>query len=195
MRVLAMRANTSWPEFSEMDCLQCHHDLRAESWRIQRGYAGRKPGSLQLNQSRLEVFRVMAQQVLPDQGAAIDGAVRQLSGIVANRLHDGGATAQAASSVAKMAEDVAARLASTDFNADKTKAMIRALNANIPRIAGQGVHAAEQATMSLDALGAAVTGGKLSQPIAELYNYLEQPSSYDPNTFVTIFRRVAAQVN
>jgi hypothetical protein len=195
MRVLALRANTSWPEFSEMDCLQCHHDLRAESWRINRGYAGRKPGALQLNQSRLEVFRILAQQALPDQGSGIDAAVRQLSGIVANRLHDGAATAQAAGAVARMADEVAARMAAMDFTADKAKGMVRALSAGIPRIASQGVHAAEQATMSLDSLGAAVSGGKLQQPIAELYNYLEQPSAYDPNTFVSLFRKAAAQVN
>ena len=35
----------SWPEYSDLECYQCHHDLRLESWRIQRGYGARKPGS------------------------------------------------------------------------------------------------------------------------------------------------------
>ena len=33
----------SWPEFVHLECYQCHHDLRRDSWRIQRGYPGRKP--------------------------------------------------------------------------------------------------------------------------------------------------------
>lgn len=32
------------PEFAEYDCFACHHDLRAPSWRQQRGYDGRTPG-------------------------------------------------------------------------------------------------------------------------------------------------------
>jgi hypothetical protein len=37
----------SWPEFALYDCNTCHHDLKAESWRQQRGYAG-KPGRPQM---------------------------------------------------------------------------------------------------------------------------------------------------
>ncbi len=32
------------PEFAEYDCFACHHDLRAPSWRQERGYDGRTPG-------------------------------------------------------------------------------------------------------------------------------------------------------
>src|SRR5579872_6869298 len=55
MRLLAVHADKSWPEFSDLECYQCHHDLRADSWRIARGYGSRKPGSLQVNMARFEV--------------------------------------------------------------------------------------------------------------------------------------------
>ncbi len=29
-----------WPEFAQLDCYACHHDLKTESWRQKRGYAG-----------------------------------------------------------------------------------------------------------------------------------------------------------
>jgi hypothetical protein len=50
LEVLASRASPAnkkpWPEFAEYDCYACHHDLREPSWRQQRGYEGRRPGSL-----------------------------------------------------------------------------------------------------------------------------------------------------
>jgi hypothetical protein len=33
----------AWPEFAQFDCIACHHDLKADSWRQKRGYTG-KPG-------------------------------------------------------------------------------------------------------------------------------------------------------
>ncbi len=33
----------SWPELAQFDCIACHHDLKSDSWRQKRGYAG-KPG-------------------------------------------------------------------------------------------------------------------------------------------------------
>jgi hypothetical protein len=36
-------ADKGWPEFAQFDCYACHHDLKAKSWRQERGFAG-KPG-------------------------------------------------------------------------------------------------------------------------------------------------------
>jgi hypothetical protein len=36
-----------WPEFALYDCYACHHDLKSDSWRQKRGYAG-KPGRPQM---------------------------------------------------------------------------------------------------------------------------------------------------
>jgi hypothetical protein len=38
---------SAWPELARMDCYACHHDLKTESWRQKRGYAGR-PGRPQM---------------------------------------------------------------------------------------------------------------------------------------------------
>jgi hypothetical protein len=39
-----------WPEFAELDCFACHHDLQAKSWRQNRDYLwNRKPGSMAIN--------------------------------------------------------------------------------------------------------------------------------------------------
>lgn len=51
--LLAYRAETKndrpWPEFAESDCYACHHDLKAKSWRQERGYSG-IPGTLPFNE-------------------------------------------------------------------------------------------------------------------------------------------------
>jgi cytochrome c553 len=39
----AQDIDKSWPELAQFDCIACHHDLKADSWRQKRGYAG-KPG-------------------------------------------------------------------------------------------------------------------------------------------------------
>ena len=33
-----------WPEYAEVECFSCHHDLSVPSWRQKRGYPGRRPG-------------------------------------------------------------------------------------------------------------------------------------------------------
>lgn len=39
----AKEADRAWPELAQFDCYACHHDLKSDSWRQKRGYAG-KPG-------------------------------------------------------------------------------------------------------------------------------------------------------
>ncbi|MBY0526391.1 MAG: cytochrome c family protein [Gemmataceae bacterium] len=50
LELLAYRADARnkrpWPEFAEYDCFACHHDLKADSTRIKRGYPDRVPGTL-----------------------------------------------------------------------------------------------------------------------------------------------------
>jgi hypothetical protein len=183
IRLFAAHASSkTWPEFSDMECYQCHHDLRADSWRIARGYASRRPGTPQLNLSRLEVVSSLVSAAAPDQRSALDSAVGQL---IANPM-DGESTSRAAKAVEQVANVLTDRFQKQDVDA---AAVLRAILANIQRIADGGVNAAEQATMALDALGAAL--GRNPDVTAPLYNYLEHPSVYRPSEFVTIFRKAA----
>ncbi len=148
------------PEFSDLECYQCHHDLRSESWRLQRGYGARKPGAPQLDAARIEIVRLLA----ADERAAFDsGNLKTME---------------------RIADQLAAKYQQQDVDA---AAVLRALSANIQRIADAGVHAAEQATMTLDALGTK------PDATAPLYTYLEHPSLYRPAEFVGLFQKAAAQ--
>jgi hypothetical protein len=162
----------SWPEFSDLECYQCHHDLRSDSWRIQRGYAGRKPGALQINMARVEMVRALVAAAAPEERTAFDAAAARLS-----------AGPSAAKAVERIADALSQRFQNQDIDA---AAVLKAISANIQRIANQGVSAAEQATMTLDALG--------SRPDATkpLYDYLEHPSIYRPGDFVKLYQTAAA---
>ena len=192
MRLLASHAEKAWPEFSDLECYQCHHDLRAESWRIQRGYGNRKPGSLQVNLARFAVLRDLVPQAAPDQRAALESAMARVESLVSSKFADGAAIAQAAHVTERAADGLTAKFAAQDFNTASTQAIVRAMVSNIQRIADAGVNAAEQATMSLDALTAALAQGERKQnAVTGLYTYLEHPSLYKPTEFAAKFRAAA----
>jgi hypothetical protein len=196
MHDLARRAETSWPDFAVLECSQCHHDLRADSWRIQRGYPGRAPGSLQVNPAQTEVARILVAKVAPGQSAALDASLDKLAATVAAHPGDGAAVAQAARAVAQRADALTNQMLQTDFTKVVAVELIRALDAQVNRISGQGVYAAEQATMSLDSLAAAVSGNdsRVQHAVSELYTYLEHPSAYNSRDFAALFRKVVQRV-
>ena len=194
MRLLAAHAGKSWPEFSDLECYQCHHDVRADSWRIQRGYGSRKPGSVQVNLARFEVLRELVAQAAPDQRAGFETAMSSLEALVSARLDDGAGIGQAAHAVERIADGLTAKFLAQNFDAAATQSILQAMNANIQRIADAGVNAAEQATMSLDALTAALArGNRNQQAVTALYTYLEHPSLYKPSEFAAKFKTAAAQ--
>ena len=44
------KAGKPWPEFADLDCFACHHDLKAKSWRQHDKHLGqRRPGALAWN--------------------------------------------------------------------------------------------------------------------------------------------------
>jgi hypothetical protein len=174
MRLLQSHAGKSGLEFSDLECYQCHHDLRSESWRIQRGYAGRKPGTLQVNTARIEMVRALLSVLSPEERTALDSAAARLNS----------AAPLAAKAIEHIADSLAARFQKQDID---PAAVLRAVAGNIQRIADGGVNAAEQATMTLDALGTN------SEATAPLYDYLEHPSLYRPSEFVTLFQKAAAK--
>jgi hypothetical protein len=186
MRLLSGHAEKSWPEFSDLECYQCHHDLRQDSWRIARGYPGRKAGSLQINTARFEIVRHLVATAAPEQRAAFEAGLARLADAVSGKLGDSSGIAQAAKSLERTAGELNARFLTQDVDA---QAVLRAIGANIQRIAEAGVNAAEQATMTLDALGAAT--GRRPEVMAPLYDYLEHPSTYNPSEFVALYRKAS----
>ena len=194
MRLIAAHAAKNWPEFSDLECYQCHHNLYQNSWRIQLGYGNRKPGALQANLARFEVMRKLVALAAPDQAPALEAGMRRLENTVAARFTDGPAIEQAATVVEHTADQLTTRFVSQNFDQAMTVSLIRLLKRDIQQIAGSGVNSAEQATMSLDALTAALgpPDSARQEAITALYNYLEHPATYDPRNFAALYQKAAA---
>jgi hypothetical protein len=187
MRLLGTHAEKNWPEFSDLECYQCHHDLRADSWRIQRGYDGRKPGSWQVNLARFEVARELVAAAAPEQKAAFEGEVAR----VMSAVEGGTGIAAAAQAMERTANGLSARFLAQNFDRAAAEAVLRSMGLDIRRIADAGVNAAEQATMTLDALGAAL--GRRQDAVTPLYDYLEHPSTYRPADFAALWVKAAGE--
>ena len=195
MRQLAAdAASPAWPEFVHLECYQCHHDLRRDSWRIARGYGERKPGGLLLNVSRFVVLEAVARQAAGGSAAGFSRSLETLSEAIAGKLGDGKAIANEARAIAAQAESMAERFATHDFTSAAASGMARALEADIRRISNFGVNAAEQAVMALDAIAAAQGVDGAEQRIGGLYDYLEHPSTYRPAEFAKRFRAAAGLI-
>jgi hypothetical protein len=128
------------------------------------------------------VVKALVAASAPEERGALDAALARLA---ANTM-DAGATAQAAGAVEAIARRLTARFQTTDVDA---AAVLRTVAANIQKIADDGVNAAEQATMTLDALGAAM--GRNPDATKTLYDYLEHPSSYRPSEFASLYQKAA----
>ena len=188
-----------WPEFAEMECFACHHDLTKpdKSWRQERGYQNRKPGNPPWNAAHYAVLRTVLKGVDPQLAAQLDKDFNDVYGLASRINTNREELAQRAQKAAETAEQVAERMNSMAFDREKVNAMVREIIANSDQLAAQGTRTAEQASMALESLMAAQ--GKSSSPdvraaIDGLFKQLENPSAYNGPRFAAELRRVSGTV-
>ena len=165
-RVARESQNGIWPEYAELDCFACHHNLVAakDSWRQERGYAGpgRRPGNAPFNLSRFVVLNHVIQDADPgatgELKAGIDRVYAGVTALNANRQQ----VSSEATGVSELAGRLATRLNGMKFDPPQTLRLLKSISGD-EGIAGQGERAAEQATMALDSLFIAYSkNGKLA---------------------------------
>ncbi len=201
MRRIARDARRAWPEYGDLDCFSCHHSLTnsKDSWRQERGFAGRKPGSPPWNGSRFAVLRVIAAQLDSNESQQLAAEVSRVNALVSDIHADSAQIAASADAAANAADRVARRLTGTPIDSASSLQLMHAIAADADRIAAQGERSAEQAAMVLDALylaysneGQSSGGAQLKSAIGGLFPLLENPSSYQPGPFARQMRNVAA---
>ncbi len=176
-----------WPEYAELDCFACHHNLVAakDSWRQERGYDGRRPGNAPFNLSRYVVLLHVMEEA--DSGGAeqLGSEVDKVGTLVTALGSDRRQTATEASGAAEVAERLAVRLNSMTFDPAMTLRLMKSISGDAG-IAEQGERAAEQATMALDSLFVAYTqtaklgnDQQVRAAINGLFQQLEDPSLYN----------------
>ncbi len=192
-----------WPEYAEMDCFACHHNLVAakDSWRQDRGYAGRRPGNPPFNLSRFVVLNHVIQDAEPAATRDLKAGIDQVYAGVTALNSDRGKVAAQAGSTADLAGRLAARLNAIKFDQAQTLRLMKGIAADSDGIAAQGERAAEQATMALDSLFIAYTkNGKLANDaqiragINGLFRQLDDPSAYNGFRFAAALKNLSGLI-
>jgi hypothetical protein len=181
-----------WPEYAELDCFACHHSLVAakDSWRQERGYPGRRPGNPPFNLARFVVFRHVIQEADSSAAQQLRADVDKVYSLVTALGSDRAQVAAQASSTAELADRLAQRMATMQFDQPMTLRLLKAISADAGDIAAQGERCAEQATMAIDSLFIAYIKNEkvaneqqIKAAIHGLFQQVDDPSAYNGFTF------------
>ncbi len=188
-----------WPEYAELSCFACHHSLGAakDSWRQEHGYEGRRPGDPAWNASRYVVFRLLAKQIDSADGQELDRQLLTVSSEMSKLNPDRRIVADAAAAAAPLAQRIAERLSTMQYDQAITLRMLQRITDDAENIAISDERAAEQAAMALDSLYIAYSKDTNPPDAAEaraainaLFQQLENPSSYNADQFAAALRRI-----
>ncbi len=198
---LARRANGPiWPEYAELDCFACHHSLtRAEdSWRQERGYAGRRPGNPQWNESRVVVFRDLVEEISPNTSKQLDDQVSQLASLMNQLSGNREQIAASALGVSALADQLLKQVDAQGYNSALTLRLMRRVAGDGTAISNEGERAAEQAAFTIDSLFRAynqnekpANSAELRTAIDGLFALLQDPSAYSAPRFAAQMKRVS----
>ena len=188
-----------WPEYAELSCFACHHSLgpAKDSWRQEHGYEGRRPGDPGWNASRYAVFRLFAKQIDSGSAQELDRHLLTVSMEMSKLSPDRAVVASAALAAAPLAQRIAERLATMQYDQAITLRMLQRISDSAEDIAISDERAAEQAAMAMDSLYIAYS--KDAKPadsteartaINSLFQQLENPSSYNADQFASALRRI-----
>jgi hypothetical protein len=188
-----------WPEYSELSCVACHHALgpAKDSWRQEHGYVGRRPGDPAWNSSRYALFRLLAKQIDSANAQELDRQLLSVSDEMSKLYPDRNAVASAASAAAPLAQRIAERLATMQYDRAVALRMLQRIPDDAENIALADERAAEQAAMALDSLYIAYSkeakpayAAEVRAAINGLFQQLENPSSYNADQFASALRRI-----
>jgi hypothetical protein len=189
-----------WPEFSEMDCMTCHHSLMGPlSWRQKEGYDGRRPGDPPYNLARYVVFRHLADEVDAPLNADLRDAVGKVSSLITAMNPDRGTVESAARRAAGLADRMVGEVRDAKYDRARTDRLLRAIAGDSDVISAEGERSAEQAFMTLDSLyiASAKDGGANAETraaIDALLKLVNNPSAYNGPVFAEQMKKVRASL-
>ena len=200
LRVARDAESGPWPEFSEMDCITCHHALTGpESWRQKEGYAGHRPGDAPYNVSRYVAFRKFAEEVDPSTNHELQAETDKVAHLITTMSPDRAAVIAAAKRAASLSDKLLGEVRDASYDRARTQRLIKSIAAEGDFISRQGERAAEQATMTVDSLYIATIKAGAPNPetrsaIDGLLTQLKNPSAYNAPMFAAQMKRVETSV-
>jgi len=196
---LARRAHSGhWPEFSEMDCISCHHDLTGPlSWRQKEGYDGHLPGDPSYNLARYALFRHFAREIDPATSQELEAAVTQVAGLVTSMSPDRALVESSARRAARLADKLVGEVNAAQYDRARAQRLLRSIAEDSDLISRQGERTAEQATMTVDSLYIASAKAGSPNPatraaIDRMFAQVKNPSNYNAPQFAASLHAVAA---
>ncbi len=196
-RVARRAQGAVWPEYSELDCFACHHNLTAanDSWRQKRGYPERKPGNPPFNMSRYAVFEKFANEIDRSGSQQLHADLTQVFKLVSDPASDRKQVAAAATRAAVVADRLAQRIAAANFDPAIALRLMKSISSDAAALSNQGEKTAEQAAMALQSLylGYATSSPnatELRDAIDGLFQQLRDPTAYTPARFTAQLQRV-----
>jgi len=188
-----------WPEYSELSCFACHHALgpAKDSWRQEHGYAGRRPGDPAWNASRYVVIRLLAKQIDPASAQELDMRLVEVAAEMSKLNPDRNSVATSATAAVPAAQRFSERLAAMPYDQALVLRMLQEISGDAETIALADERAAEQAAMAMDSLYIAYSkdakpanAADVRAGINDLFQQLENPSSYNADQFAASLRRI-----
>jgi hypothetical protein len=201
LRLASRTRGKAWPEYSELQCYACHHNLTQpqDSWRQARGYPGRRPGDPPWNPSRYTIFHEVVVQLDADSAAKLDSELSHLAQLMSQLNPDREAVATSANNSAKLVGDLSSKINSVSGDSVSTLRLLQKISGDADNISAQGEHAAAQAAMAIQSLFVAYErneklprSSEIRAAITALFQELQNPSAYDPARFASRLRQVNA---
>ncbi len=198
LRNLARHARgDEWPEFSDMSCYNCHHDLKGSQWRQVRGWPDRA-GLPTWSPQHWAMLRLLIGKVSAQTRDDLDPVVREIARGVArmNRRDDVASNADRARAIV---ETLIPKIDAVRWNDSEVRSLMRAITDDRDFILTSDVQAAEQYVLALQSLNSALTRrnprllrSPLTKSIDALFNEVQNRDDYEPSRFVEKLNAVRA---
>jgi hypothetical protein len=146
------------------------------------------------------VFGILAHEVDGPTATELDARMTLLAKLMSVLNPDRDAVAAAAASARQDADRLVARIQAQPYDRAMAARLLLEISGHSEEISGQGERAAEQAAMALDSLfiasshnaAAPANAPEIRAAINGLFQLLENPSAYDPNTFAAQMTKLNA---
>ena len=186
-----------WPEFSEMSCFNCHHDLKDSVWRQERGWPDRA-GLPAWSPQRWAVMRLILDRVAPGTKNELDPIIDQIARGVA-RMNNPAGVAAAADRARTIVSPLVARVDGARWTDNDVRSMMTTITND--REVLYDVHTAEQAALALQSLAsirtrrdARLLRGNMTKSIDALFDELRVRDDYEPSRFASRLAAVRASL-
>lgn len=177
-----------WPEFSDMSCYNCHHELKTSQWRQVRGWPDRA-GLPAWSPQHWAVLRLLIGRVSTQSRDELDPMIRQIARGVA-RMNDPAGVAANADKASRMVDGLVSRVDAMRWSDSDVRSMMSTIAGDRDFILSSDVHAAEQYALALQSLNSAFTRrdprklrGSLTKAIDALFDEVKNRDDYDPARF------------